>query len=132
MRTLEKNKREFWYANYVEKKPVYSGELKTGEWETVYTIPFRSDGNISAARGEAETRQFGESLDYDRAIALDAPNTLINEYSILWVDTLPEFNEHGINTVPPDYIVKRVARSLNSALIAISRVDVGNEDNDDA
>ena len=129
MRAQKRNKQEFWYANFVEKRPVVQAdesgnEVLTGEWETVYTIPFKTEGNISAAKGETETRLFGESLDYDRVIFLDVPNTLINEFSIIWADTFPVFNEHGMNPVPHDYVVKRVARSINSVLIAISKVDV--------
>ncbi len=56
----------------------------------------------------------------------------IDEYSVLWVDTTPELNEDGtlvVNeegqvTTPYDYIVKKVAKSLNGVSIAISKVSV--------
>ena len=47
-------------------------------------------------------------------------NIPIDEYSILWVDTLPRLNED----IPHDYVVKQVARSLNSVSLAVSKVDV--------
>ena len=59
-----------------------------------------------------------------------APN--INEYSVLWVDTMPELDENGKLVkdgngqvvTPYDYVVKKVAPSLNSISIAISKVNV--------
>ena len=48
----------------------------------------------------------------------------IDEHSILWVDTLPHLNEDGSTDTPYDYIVRRVARSLNGVSIAIGKVDV--------
>ena len=71
-----------------------------------------------------QTRQFGESESYDKVIVLDNPNTPIDEYSTLWVDTLPLLNEDGSTETPHDYVVKKVARSLNSVSIAISKVIV--------
>ena len=60
----------------------------------------------------------------------DAPD--IDEYTVLWVDTVPTVDEDGVLTVnengeiltPHDYIVKKVAKSLNSVSIAISKVTV--------
>jgi hypothetical protein len=42
----------------------------------------------------------------------------------MWVDTLPHLNEDGSTDTPHDYIVKKVARSLNGVSIAISKVRV--------
>ena len=73
-----------------------------------------------------QNRQFGESESYDKVIVLDNLKSPINEYSILWVDTLPHLNDDGTTDTPHDYIVKKVARSLNSVSIAISKVNVRN------
>ena len=56
----------------------------------------------------------------------------IDEYSILWIDRVPQLDENGALALndegevitPHDYIVKKVARSLNSVSIAISKVNV--------
>ena len=80
--------------------------------------------NVSAARGEATTRQFGEDEGYDRIIVLDDPKFPISATSILWIDTLPEIAQDGSTETPHDYIVKRVATSLNSVSIAVSKVNV--------
>ena len=63
---------------------------------------------------------------------MDNPNTAINEFSVLWVDVVPvltdegaiALNNDGTKKVPHDYVVKKVARSLNSVSIAISKVNV--------
>lgn len=122
MRCLTRNKRIFYYAlqaNQTELKDEYGNA--TGQYEVSYTNPTKAYGNVSAAQGEMQSRQFGESESYDKVIVLDDVNTPIDEYSILWVDTLPRSNED----VPHDYIVKKVARSLNSVSIAIRKVSVG-------
>ena len=69
-------------------------------------------------------RQFGESESYDKVIVLDDITAPIDEHSILWVDTLPLLNEDGTTATPHDYTVRRVAKSLNSVVIAIRKVRV--------
>ena len=109
----------FYYAHYVGKKEMTDDYgNNSGEFELVYGEPVKVFGNISAAQGEVQTRQFGESETYDKVIILDNPKTPIDEYSILWVDKTPD------NESPHDYVVKKVARSLNSVSIAISKVTV--------
>ena len=133
MRCLDRNKRSFYYALFIEKRPImdeYGNE--TSENEIVYGKPVSCKGNISAARGETATRQFGEDEGYDRVIVLDKPDTPIDEYAVLWVDSTPSLtekgelatDENGEVVTPWDYIVKKVARSLNSVSIAISKVNV--------
>lgn len=120
MRTLLRNKRPFYAAKFVkmDEQPIIDGDgFDTGEEKPVYAEPVRLFGNISPSRGETETLQFGESLEYDRVISLEDPNADIDEFSRLWLDRTPEDGAHN-------YIVKAVARSLNSLSVAIKRVDV--------
>ena len=125
MKTLARNKIRIYYANYRDKVPVRDqyGNL-TGEYGISYDNPVAVMANVSAARGEATTRQFGEDEGYDRIIVLDDPKFPISATSILWIDTLPEIAEDGSTETPHDYIVKRVATSLNSVSIAVSKVNV--------
>jgi len=74
--------------------------------------------NVSAARGEYSTRQFGEMENYEKILVTDDTNLPISETSILWIDSLD-------TTKPHDYIVKKVAKSLNSVSYAVSKVSVG-------
>lgn len=127
MRGMVRNQTKFYYALYITKNELTDDYgNKSGEYETIHGNPIRAFGNVSSARGEMQSRQFGESESYDRVIVLDNPNTPIDEYSILWVDTLPLLNVDGTTNTPHDYIVKKVARSLNGVSIAISKVNVRN------
>lgn len=125
MRSMIRNQSKFYYALYIEsKETIDEYGNHTGEYEILHGDPIKAFGNVSSARGETQVKQFGEGESYDKVIVLDNPNTPIDEYSILWVDTLPHMNQNGTTETPHDYVVKRVARSLNSVAIAISKVNV--------
>ena len=125
MRCMVRNKATFYCALYVGSTELIDeyGNA-TGQYSVTYGNPTKVFGNVSAAQGEMQTRQFGESESYDTVIVLDDVNTPIDEYSILWVDTLPLLNGDGSTNTPHDYVVKKVAKSLNSVTIAISKVSV--------
>jgi hypothetical protein len=125
MRALHRNKTRIFYANYRNKIPLKDeyGNL-TGEYEISYTNPIAMCANVSAARGEAITRQFGDDEGYDRVIVLDDPKFPIAVTSILWIDTPPEIAEDGSTKTPHDYIVKQVATSINNMAIAVCKVSV--------
>ena len=133
MKCMQRNKSSFFYALYESKKEIEDeyGNA-TGEYELKYRNPKQFFANVSAAKGETSTRQFGESEDYDKIIVFDNEAPPIDEYSVLWVDTKHSLNEDGSlvkddngNAVTPhDYIVKKVAKSLNVVSIAISKVNV--------
>lgn len=133
MKCLNRNKSRFFYALYKEKvqKTDEYGNV-TGEYEVIHENPVEFFANVSAAKGETTTRQFGESESYDKVIVMGNDAPPINEYTILWVDTIPQVDEDGTLSTnddgevitPHDYIVKKVARSLNSVSIAISKVNV--------
>ena len=115
MRTMLINERTFYYALYQGNQLVSKDGYYTGEREVTYTEPVAVRANISAARGEANVDQFGANVDYDKVIVTceDLP---IDENSVLWVDAAP--------TEPYDYVVKKVAKSINVLSIAASKVKV--------
>lgn len=120
---MERNKRQFYYSLYQSQTIVrdeYGNE--TGEPKRVYSSPVAMRANVSSASGTAQTEQFGTLVQYDKVIVTDDMTCPIDENSILFVDKEPSFDS-GNNPLP-DYIVKRVARSLNSIAYAISRVSV--------
>ena len=133
MRCLNKNKVTFFYSLYEGREPIVDeyGNV-TGEYDVKHGNPLKGSANISAAKGETQTRQFGESEIYDKVIVTDNNAPPIDEYSVLWVDTVPQLNEDGSLAkdengdviTPYDYIVKKVAKSLNNVSIAISKVSV--------
>ena len=125
MRCMTRNKTKFYYASYIGKTEITDENgYRTGEYQPSYEKPTKALGNVSAAQGEMQNRQFGESESYDKVIVLDDRDTPIDEYAILWVDTLPHLNDGGSTDTPHDYIVRKIARSLNGVSIAVSKVDV--------
>ena len=63
---------DFYYALYAGKTPMVDDYgNKTGEYEVSYENPVPLKANISAARGETISRQFGEDVSYDRVIVID-------------------------------------------------------------
>lgn len=133
MRTMLRNKSRFFYALYKKRIPKTDeyGNV-TGEYDIIYENPVEFAANVSAAKGETTTRQFGESESYDKVIIMNNDTPAIDEYTVLWIDTVPQVdkygalatNEDGEVLTPHDYIVKKVARSLNSVAIAVSKVTV--------
>ena len=119
MKSLTRNLQSFYYAPYEGRKPVEDewGNA-TSEWKVLYGTPVKTAANISPAIGESEIRQFGENISYDKVLVF-TENLPIDEFSVLWVDTTDTTKAH-------DYIVKKVAKSLNSTSIAIAKVSVSN------
>lgn len=133
MKTLIRNKIEFYYALFERKVPkIDEYGNNTGEYEVQWQKPLKYLANISAAKGETSTMQFGESENYDRVIVMDNNSPNIDEYTVLWVDTIPKLDSNGLLLLnedssvvtPHDHIVKKVARSINSVSVAISKVNV--------
>lgn len=125
MRTLNRNKTVFYYALYEGKEPIVDdyGNI-TGEYEVKYSHPKKFTANISAANGKADVEQFGANVDYDKVIVGDGSFPAIDEYSVIWIDTIPIIDGEGNTDTPYDYIVKKVAKSLNSISVAVSKVEV--------
>ena len=133
MKCMSRNKVKFFYALYEGKTPITDdyGNV-TGEYDIQHGKPTEFYANISAAKGETQTRQFGENESYDKVIVMNNGAPPIDEYAVLWVDRTPQLDEEGNLAVnekdevitPHDYIVKKVAKSLNVVSLAISKVSV--------
>lgn len=124
MRSLEHNKRDFWYAGYVGTEEILSSGKRTGQYKVKYGNPVASRANISAARGALDDEHFGINADYDRTITVDSPDFGVDESTVLWVEKVPQIAADGATSTPWDYVVVKVARSINSTTIAIKRVSV--------
>lgn len=123
MRCLVRNKVAFYYALYTGKVAVTDAQgHETGEMKPSYSTPVLMKANISASSGDAQVEQFGTSISYDRVIVTDNTDCPIDENSVLCVDSSPSYDASG--NLKYDYIVTKVARSLNSVSIAISKVKV--------
>ena len=124
MRCLERNKQSFWYANYEGEQAVTdTGNFETGEIKVVYSKPVQFRANVSPATGNSSVEQFGNSLQYDKVIVTDDVNCPIDEHSVLCIDCAPIVDANG-KLIKFDYIVKKVAKSLNSVSIAVAKVEV--------
>lgn len=116
MRMLERNKQLFKYRLMTGAVvPVLDPDgYETGEHMPVYSGKLSALANIAPATGEANERAFGASVEYDRVICANTDFGM-DENAQLWIDDL--------NAPNPDYVVKRIARSINGVRIAIARVN---------
>ena len=118
MRTLEINKQPMWYALCTGKTEVideYGNH--TGVFELTYSDPVYYPVNMSEARGTVQHEPFGLTDDYDRSFVTTDMSCPIAIDSIIWFGADPQ-------TEPHNYVIHRIANSLNSITIAIRGVDV--------
>lgn len=124
MRTMERNKQSFFYLLYDRKEPVTDeGGNETGEETVVYKPAVSFRANVSAATGASQVEQFGSLTGYDKVIVTDDMTCPIDENSVLFLDKRPEYGEEDGQPLY-DYMVRRVAKSLNSISIAVTKVSV--------
>lgn len=135
MRGANRNKQVFWYALYDQTSE------GTDEWGNIikqyaaHGDPVKASGNISSAKGEVVSRQFGDDDLYDRVIGPLPIDTPIDEYAVLWIDVTPELDENGhlarnqkgVPITPHNYIVRKKASSLpkfGGVVLAVDKVTV--------
>ncbi len=117
MNTLEINEQKLYYALCEGRQMTTDASgYYSSESEVTYSDPVAFWANVSAARGEASTEQFGQDVSYDKIIVSCDVNLPITDTSIIWIENPP--------TAENDYIVKKVAKSLNVISIAVRKVDV--------
>lgn len=117
MRSLERNKQKIYYALYDSKTELVDADgNSTGEYVTTYSTPVAFRCNVSAANGMSDLSPFGINDSYTKTITTNDMQCPITETSRLWI---------GIPTTQPyNYVVTKVAKSLNSITYAIKKVDV--------
>ena len=124
MKIMERNKRPLWYLLYDRKVPAVDAEgNETGEEIIVYKPAVALRANISPASGSSQVEQFGNLAGYDKVIVTDDMCCPIDENTVLFVDKEPEYREADGKPLY-DYIVKRVAKSLNTIAYAVTKVSV--------
>lgn len=123
MKLMERNKVPFWYCLFDRKEPILDEDGNdTGDQKVFYAeaVPIRA--NVSSATGTAQIEQFGNLDRYDKVIVTEDMSCPIDETTVLFVDKEPEYDAEGQPLY--DYIVRRVARSLNVVAYAIRKVSV--------
>lgn len=118
MKALARNKQKLHYALYSAHAEVYDEDgLFTGEYTEGYSEPVEIKMNISPANGRTALDAFGIVSNYDKVLVTTDMDCPIAEDSILWIGADPTQNPHN-------YIVSRVARSLNSIVYGVTEVSV--------
>ena len=143
-----RNDTEFWYCLL---NPSAAHDVideyghQTGETIPEYLSAVSMWANVSPANGQSQVEQFGSLESYDKVIVTHDMDCPIDEHSVLFLEKAPEYTSvvthvlvegNGLYAAPGvsevtysvpeyDYIVKRVARSLNSISIAVRKVEVG-------
>lgn len=125
MRTMTRNRKVFYQASLTGVAMGQDGDGNYTEDVYTYSNPVKCVGVITAANGEAQTQLFGANERYDKVITLNLGENYLAIGSVLWVDTMPVIDEKtGKTTTPYDYIVVKVAESLNFVNVAIRKVNV--------
>jgi hypothetical protein len=121
MRTLEINKQPMWYALLTGKSEVLDAYGNhTGVYQLTYSSPVYYPVNMSESRGTVDAEAFGIEADYDRTFVTTDMSCPIREDSIIWYGADPTKEPHN-------YMVHRIANSLNGITIAIRGVDVSKD-----
>lgn len=147
MRILERNKQDLWYANPTGTATYKTdgNGLKTGEKEITYTTPVKvrmsmaisSGANNLGSQGMATVEPYGLVTGYTHRAVTEDINCPVNELSHIWFGILPTHTETVTRTVngqtvtedvevanPHNFVVVRVARSINHLIYYLKEVDV--------
>ena len=115
MRLMKRNLREISYSLYQGKQPVYDEDnYETGEMEISYAEPVSMMASVSPASGYVQNTMFGNLVGYDKIVLTDKMDCPIDENTMLYIDVA--------TTQEPDYVVKKVAKTLNHIAYAVSEV----------
>ena len=148
MRDLKRNQTEFWYCLLIpdtQEAVVDENGNETGELIPSYEEAVSMKANVSPATGQNQVEQFGNLDSYDKVIVTCDMSCPIDENTVLFIDKEPEYTEVQTHEIIEgqalyaddeivektyelpkyNYIVKRVAKSLNGISIAVRKVDVG-------
>lgn len=117
MRLLDRNKRTIKYALCQNSGLMLTDDdgNYTGEREPEYAPPVTVRCNVGSASGSSMIEQFGVNVDYDKTVQLEGTGLGISETTVFWID---ETN----TSEPYDYVVTRVAESLNHTTLAVKKV----------
>lgn len=128
MKLLARNKQTVYYRNLKNSVPVATsvgGEtLYTGEYTKTYDSLQLVKCYVKSAIGVNEAEPFGDFTSKRRTMYLEPNASTINEYSLLWVGVDPTPDAQGNPTVPHNFTVDGIAKSLNHTRITIRQVEV--------
>lgn len=129
MKLLKRNLQTVYYSQYKGKFPQHESGAEgyeTSENEIQYFDPVALECSVSSARGYVQQEMFGNLDSYDRVLITHDMTCPITEETVLYVDVVPEYESvegKEVCLFNYDYVVRRVAKSLNFIAYAISKVD---------
>ena len=112
------------YTGQIELTDDYGNS--TGQYQKTYAAPVALKANVSPPSGEDVVELFGAIEHYDKIIQTCDMDCPIDENSVLYLDTVPTQGLDGTWSAH-DYVVKRVAKSVNTIRIGVSKVNVSND-----
>lgn len=119
MRDLKRNQQTVYYQLCVPNSVTDKNGNKINGYPGT---PIKSRFSVSPNTGEASMQPFGRDVDYDCEMVTHDMSIAIDEYSRLWINAVPEEQ-------PYNYIVKKVARSLNCIRYALKQVTTSRYEN---
>ena len=125
MRTMTRNRQVFYSADLLSVGMSQDADGNYVEDNYNFSDPVRREGVFSVLKGQAQPQFYGANEVYDKVITLNMNENYLKIGSVLWVDTMPVIDEEtGKTDTPYDYIVARIAPSLNFINVAIRKVSV--------
>lgn len=130
MKALARNKQTLYYALKTGLTNVNdSNGLYTGEQTPTYGTPVKVEMNISPATGRTVLEWMGIATNYNKVLVTDDMSCPITEDTILWIGVEPTTTTtvNGVSTTvnnPHNFLVSRVAKSLNSIVYGVIEVNV--------
>ena len=134
MRSLVKNKQNMWYSLFERNAPVYERDSEgniiydemtdgtqrpraTGKKKDTYSQPVQFCGNISASGGVAEVESYGIDLsDYDAILYTPKGQLPLEEGTVIWYQSSPQFRDGEVDPSSADYKISRVPPVLDEMI----------------
>ena len=144
MMTLDQNKQKLQYALFFGESPEYvldeNGEKvisyvdsdgtiyyeETGNTIKNYSLQEQFYANIAMSGGEISTQEYGIDIsNYDAILLLDKGQIAIQETSLVWFESEPQYKDAERTIVDPnkaDYKVLSIKSSLNQLKCVLGRI----------
>ena len=129
MRNLARNKRPIAWVNY-KGNEAYEDESHnlSGEKIVKYYPLKKGKHHVTGATGNSMVEVFGTDIKYDKVVLFTKDEfhktgvdkkDHITENSVFFIDVKPAYDNNGIPMY--DYVVKRIAETINEVVIAIAK-----------
>lgn len=121
MKTLERDKRYFYYCLFKGKSAIEENGYKTGEFINEYLPATLMKANVSEGSGQTYIDPHGLNFNYAKLIRTSDKSVKLTEGTILFIDKTPEYDAD--KTPIGDYIVVKIIESINFIAYGIERIE---------